>query len=375
MGFFCGVLDLDAEGMGGRSFNELRRICGGCGVGCAYVGGELAVIYAGDERLFDKPLQPLTVRHNGHLYTAVIASAEYPSANTELASDILGRYFEVGERCVCAMDMPFSAIIYDGRCGELLAYRSDGGDIPLFSAKKDGRIYFSTTLLPLYKLFGGSVRVNTRVLRDYICGGMRSVPEDLFCDIRVGSRGKGMLCTRFGESEVDIHASHYLLAPHRSLIGVAPPKSCPCDVESDLADVLQAYGYPQFDCYMPFFMSEARRAAAQGLRAVRIQDATAGEREYSAERAYLLSEICGARIIGVESSGSLVARSALKRMEKQLDALLDSYLDDESCVLYSLFEDGGITDADKKSRPLRIRKKGMLCQTVKWFENFGIVAV
>ena len=375
MGFFCGALSFDADGTNGRSFNELKRICGGGGVGCAYVGEELAVLYSGDGRLFDKPLQPLTVRHNGHLYTAVIVSAEYPAANTELASEMLQRYFEVGERCVCAMDMPFAAIVYDGRCGELLAYRSDGGDIPLFSAKKDGKIYFSTSLFPLYKLFGGCIRVNTRVLRDYISGGMRTLPEDLFCDIRVGGRGRGMLCTRFGESEVDIHASHCLLSPHRSLIGIAPPRSCPCDVEVELAEALLAYGYPQFDCYMPFFMSEARRAAAQGLRAVRIQDATAEALEYSAERAYLLSDICGVRIIGVEPSGSLVSRRALGRMEKQLDALLESYLDDESCVLYSIFEDGGVTDADKKSIPLRIRKKGMLCQTVKWFENFGIVAV
>lgn len=374
MGFFCGALSFDADGTSGRGFNELRRICGGCGMGCAYVGEKFSVLYAGDERVFEKPFQPLTTSHNGHFYTAVIASGEYPS-NTEHAEEMLQRYFEQGERCVCSMDMPFSAIIYDGRCGELLAYRSEGGDVPLFSAQKDGRIYFSTTLPPLYKLFGGCIRVNTRVLKDFICGNMRTVPEDLFCDIRVIKRGKGMLCTRFGESEVDIHASHYSLTPPRSLIGIAPQKSNTADIESDLIDVLLAYGYPQFDCYMPSFISEAARAASRGLRAVRIQDATSEVMGYSAERAYLLSEICGARIISVESRGIHITKRVLKSMEKQLDAILRTYLDDSSCVLYSIFDEGDIFDCDKKSIPLRIRKKGMLCQTVKWFENFGIVMV
>ena len=375
MGFFCGVLSFDESGAGGRNFNELRRICGDCGAGCAYVGEGFSVLYSSDERIFDKPLQPLTVRHNGHLYTAVIVSAEYPSVNTELAEEILRRYFEEGERCVCGMGVPFCAIIYDGRCGELLAYRSEGGDVPLFCAHKDGRIYFSNTLAPLYRLFGGCIRVKTRVLRDYLCGDMRSVPEDLFCDIRVICNGRGMLCTRFGESEVDIHASQYLFNSHKSLIGIAPPKNYSSDIEADLTEVLFAYGYPQFDCYMPAFMSEAKRAASQGLRGVRIQDATAVLREYSALRAYLLSEPCGARIISVQPRSSLIGGRALKRMERALDALLDSYLDDGSCVLYSIFEDGGVYDADKKSIPMRIRKKGMLCQTVKWFENFNIVAV
>ena len=373
MGFFCGVLSLDG---GETNFNELRRICNYQGAGCAYVSRDFSVLYAGDRKIFDKPLQPITRYHNGHPYTAVAISSEYHSDNTDLAGNILGKYFEEGDGCLSGIDLSFAALIYDGRCGELLACRSGGGDIPLFYAKKDGKIYFSTVLPPLYKLFGGCVRVNKRALEEYIGGEAQLLPADLFCDIRPIYSGKGVFCTRFGESEIDIHTSQYSLHPYGALIGVAPQRSYSGNIEAALTDTLLAFGYPQFDCYMPSFMGEARRANSERLRAIRIQDATFSEREYSAQRAYVLSELCGARIIAVDTRASLITRRAMRLMEKRIDKLLDEYIGDSSCVLYSVlgerYEDliGG-----KKSIPSRIRRKGMLCQTVMWFEHFNIVAV
>ena len=372
MGTFCGVLGFGTET---SDFNELRRLCG-MGVGCAYAGSEFSVIYFGDARVFEKPLQPVTVCHNGHLYTSVVISAEYPPSSTSLASEILGRYLEAGEGCFTHLNIPFAALIYDGRCGELLACRSGvaGGAVPLFFAKKGEKIYFSTSLFPLYRLFGGCIMVNKRVLREYICSDMAVAPADLFCDIRPIGRGRGVLCTRFGESEVDVHATQYFSQLPQALIGVAPQKSCADGIEGVLTDALFAYGYPQFDCYMPAFVSEVRRAAAQGLRAVRIQDATLESGEYCEQRAYVLSELCGMRIISVRSRASLMGKHAMKVMEKKIDGLLAPYIDDSSSVLYSIFEDRCAWE-NKKSIPSRIRTKGMLYQTVKWLEHFNIAIV
>lgn len=371
MRFFCGALDLDG---GKTDFNELRRICAPHGASCAGVTPEFSVLYAEGEGNAQVPSQPITVRHNGHLYAAVMITASRASLREDMTRDILRRYFETGEDCVGSIEEPFALLIYDGRCGELLACRSGGGEIPLFCSKRGSRIYFSTSLFPLYRLFGGCIRVKKRILREYLRRDICVAPAELFCDIRQIPCGKGVFCTRFGESEIDVYTPEYTLTPHRSLAGVPPARNFQGDIGAVLTETLFAYGYPQFDCYMPSFIEEARRAAARGVRSLRIQDATFGAREYSAQRAYALSELCGVRMIAADSRAFAISRRSARNMERRIDALLGEYLNDSACVLHSVFEGENILDRNKKSTPLRIREKGMLCQTVSWFEHFNIVA-
>lgn len=370
MEFFCASLRLH----GGRTdFNVLRRMCAGR-TGCAYVSREFSAICTGGGESLRNAAQPLTVSHNGHPYTAVVLAKTHLRHGSDVAAEVLEGYLEEGQRYIQGLDFPFSMLIYDGRCAELLACRSSLGGFGLFMARCADGIYFCSSLTPLFRAFLGCVRVDRRVLRSYLCGECGSLPDRLFCDIRPIGRGEGVLCTRLGESEVELGGARYGRERTCGVSGVLPQRSYAGGVERVLEEVLFTYGYPCFDLYMPSFIEEGKRAAAEGIRNVRIQDGTySGGVAPALERARLLSAICGADVTPTPARATLASRRAMRAMEKDLDALLREYLSDRSCVLHTLLDKGDLEEIyAQKSIPLRIRKKGMLCQTVTWLRHFNI---
>lgn len=370
MGAFCAALRFDGRA---TDFNALRRICGGRG-GCAFVSREFSVIYTSRDGARGDACEPVTVRHNGHLYTAAVIADAHLGAEQSIAREVLEGYLEEGERYVHSLDFPYAMLIFDGRCAELLACRSPCGGFPLFFAARGSELYVSSSLTSLFGVLGGCVRVNKSALRAHVCGGYGAFPHGLFCDIHPIERGRGMLCTRFGESRIDVGRGEYNSHARSGTVGLVPDKSRGYDVRQALSEALLAYGYPQFDAFMPAFIAEAKRAEREGIRNVRIQDGTLELcEEYAIERAYLLSELLGTRVTPCAPRSPLQSRRSLRALEKEIDALLAPLLQSSSSVLYSLFERKTLLGEEtEKSIPLRIRRRGMLYQTAMWIESFGV---
>ncbi len=365
---FCGAVDL----CGGEvSFSALRRMCGSRTTGCAFINGAFGLICDGG---FDESqLQPVTLSYNDRLYTAAAICETPDGENGRIAQAALEGYIEEGEDFIRRFDFPYALALYDGRCGELLLTKGHLGDVPLFFCARDGKAYFSTSLFAFFRLFGGAVRVSRQALVAHIEGKMSAMPSALFPNIDYVKAGQGILCSRLGVSHYVGTQRAYVYEPKRVVTGDIPPKAPKGQMRKYLSDALYAFGYPQFDCYMPALMSYLTAKAACG--SVRVEDPTLmADKAYSAERAQRLGRAAGVRTVCVRGMAGGVSKLQLKAMEKEIDATLLPYLDANGGVLRVI--SSAVSHANgEKDIAARIRKKGMLAQTAMWFESFDLVLV
>ncbi len=371
---FCGCLNFER---GAVEFSVLKRMCGLHSVGCAFINKEYGVLCDGVADLSESVLQPVTVRYNNSLFTAAVISDRHIHAGGSLAQAVLEGYIEEGEEYVRRLDFPYALALYDGRCGELLLAKGHAGDKPLFYTVKDGAVYFASSLRPLLRLYGGCVRINKRILKKHLEGGYTHLPEGLFCDISSVRAGHSLLCSRLGQSDVPTLRGMYAFDSFPDSRGDVPSLSARADMRRALTDALFAFDYPQFDCYMPSLMEYLSAAKSRGVSHVRVGDPTAVLcSEYAAERADRLGTLWDVEITSVPAPSDASAKKSLKSMEKELDGILGEYIGSHECILRRLTDTESIEAiGEEKSIPLRIRKKGMLCQTAMWFESFNLVLV
>ena len=371
---FCGCLDF---GRGVAELSALKKMSGLYGVGCAFINKEYGILCDGVNELSDTSLQPVTVSYNNSLYTAAVVCDGRASANGSVSRAVLEGYLEEGDEYIRRLDFPYALALYDGRCGELLLAKGHTGDKPLFYTMKDGAVYFASSLRPLIRLYGGCVRVNKAVLLAHLGGAFGTMPEGLFFDIKPLKVGYSLLCTRLGQSVVPTLQGVYPFEGTGGMKGDAVALSYTRDVRRTLTDALFAFGYPQFDCYMPSVAEYLDAAKTQGIKRVCMQDRVLEiSEEYSAERADRLGALFGVEITAVSPEDTRMSKRALKSMERELDAILSEYMSAPNCILHRLSVSELIKRADEeKSIPLRIRKKSMLCQTAMWFESFDLVLI
>ena len=366
---FCGALNFEG---GIRSFSDLQRMRTERGAGCAFINGEYAVLCYGEsgESAFS---QPVTVKHNGALYTAVIiADSEVLYEAEGLAASVLTGCIEEGEEYLKRLDFGFSLAIYDGKCGELLLLRSGGGANALFYVVRDNGIYFSSSLFCLMRLYGGCVRIESEALRKYITGDHSPLPRGLFKDILPIKAGEGILCTRWGINKV--YMNEGVCIPKYEAECEALEYTAKADIRRALTDSLFAFGYPQFDFTMPALLRRIDEARARGERKIYLEEPMLCENErYFSERNEGLCRTLGVEIVSARCEKRTVSARALKGMDKALDAILKDLLSDSACVLHRLGTD--ILDNAEKERDiaLKIRKKALLCQCALWFEKFNVV--
>lgn len=371
---FCGCLNFER---GAVELSVLKRMCGLHSVGCAFINKEYGVLCDGVDALSEPALQPVTVRYNNALFTAAVLSDRHVRSGGSLAEAVLEGYIEEGAEYVRRLDFPYALALYDGRCGELLLAKGHAGDKPLFYTVKDGAVYFASSLRPLVRLYGGCVRINKRILKKHLEGEYTNLPEGLFCDIFSVRAGHSLLCSRLGQSDVPTLRGVYAFDSFSDSRGDVVPLSARADMRRALTDALFAFDYPQFDCYMPSLMEYLSAAKSRGARHARVGDPTAVLcSEYAAERADRLGTLWDVEIMSVPAPSDAWAKKSLKSMEKELDGILGEYLSSHECILRRLTDTESIESiGEEKSIPLRIRKKGMLCQTAMWFESFNLVLV
>lgn len=373
---FCGALNFEEERI---SFSMLKRMYGLHGAGCAYINREFGIMCGGEGDFDECSLQPVTVRYNNALYTAAIVAPErMRGMEGSTAQGVLEGYFEEGEEYIRRLEFPYALALYDSRCGELLLAKGEKGDKPLFYTFRDGTMYFATSLRPLFRLYGGCVRVNKKVLVSHISGEYSTIPEELFCDIRPIRPSRRLVCSRFGHTEVPAPVGVGIKERQSDMDSfVLPEYSKKTDMRRILTDSLFAFDYPQFDCFMPSLLPYVKAAAADGRTEVDILDSLADNyADYSLERAERIGSLYGVDVRVSATADACVSARELKAMEKQIDTVLSEYLQSPYGVSESLVSDELLDEIyDDKSVQRRIHRKGMLCQTAMWFECYNLVLV
>ena len=368
MNGFCGAFNLSRDAV---NFSVLRRIRCSQGGGCAFMNNEFGILCDGVPMGKEADRwQPTTVRYNNALYTSAIImdnAGEGIEANT--SSALLEGYLEEGERYFNRLDFAYALVMYDGRCGELMLRKGYRGDKPLFYTLRDNTLYFSTSLQSILKLYGGCVKVNKKALDRFIFDAPSPQPQNLFYNISYLGVGEMLICSSFGYDVVRRDGANDL--SRGEVQRVLPHVSYAKDGDMDkiLTDALFVFGYPQFDCHMPSLMWAVRTADRDKVYG--IDDRLYCEyKDYAVYRAERVGAAFGVDVFPLSEVRSRPSARELRLMDRAIDRLLDGNKDD----LEGLFDRSLIYAArDEKNIPLRIRRKGMMYQTVIWRRHFNIV--
>ena len=367
----CGALDFNNRAV---DFSTLKKIRSARGGGCAFINNEFGVLCDGNTLCANEIIQPVTVKYNNSLYTAAIimdnAAKELESST---AQAILEGYFEEGEDYFRRLDFSFALVLYDGRCGELLLRKGYRGDKPLFYTVKEGTLYFSSSLRSLIRLYGGCVKISKQALAMHILSAPSVFPTGLFRDIRSVPSGGALICSAFGQSLVLSNGGHGFLGEGTECELSHTPYNKKTDMRRILSETLFAFGYPQFDCFLPSLLSEIKQKKGSGIYSLN-EVLFVDFPEYAAERAEVIGRSWGIDIRTAGECNYTPLQKEIKAIERAVDCLLEEMLSDTSSPLCRIFESELYERVWEQSDVyLRIRQKAMICQTQIWAESFNLV--
>ena len=135
-----------------------------------------------------------------------------------------------------------------------------------------------------------------------------------------------------------------------------------------LREVLYAFDYPQFDCLMPSFLRDARRAELEG--GVVADGTLCTDIAYSLERRDRLSTLIGYRPRCAPPSKGVLRERELKKMEKVLKEIFLGLDRDKLRLIFGRDIEEEIGREGNTAR--RIRYIGMAIQTEAWLEGYGV---
>ena len=140
-----------------------------------------------------------------------------------------------------------------------------------------------------------------------------------------------------------------------------------------LSETLFAFGYPQFDCFLPSLLSEIKQKKGSGIYSLN-EVLFVDFPEYAAERAEVIGRSWGIDIRTAGECNYTPLQKEIKAIERAVDCLLEEMLSDTSSPLCRIFESELYERVWEQSDVyLRIRQKAMICQTQIWAESFNLV--
>ena len=391
MNAFCGAVDYKSSRV---DFELLKRMSAYFGKGnninlTAGVISGCAIICAGSEA--DGSFQPLIRDCGGHEYmsAALIDGDSLQSAEgSYMAESLIEGYVGSGMSYLERLCAPMCAVIFNGAFGETVLISDRNSRGALYYTLRGSTMYFSSelrSLLSVIEVYEGSIKVDKDALRRHIMMPNEFFGESLFLGVHAIREGEGIIFSRFGISEFKTGGARESERGYGAFSGGVP--ICMGDGRNICASaeaMLDLFGYPQFDIYMPSLIERLERARASdgGRRRPMLESipARAGLNErYLSGRASVIgkaygvsvrSDICNRRDRSAQDSLYIL------RSKKLLEEALKRALCDGECVLYKLFDRKTLRSLSilkhEKNIPARVRLAGMLYQTVKWFERYNI---
>ena len=389
MNGFCGAVDYKDPNI---DFDILKRmsvylgrregrvleagVLPGCAIICASYGGGFA---------------PLIKSCGGREYMAVaLASADNsPMAEPQyVAESLVERYVSDTAACLAVSCSAVCAVIFNGAFGETVMLSDKASEQSIYYTRQGSTLYFSNELravLSVIESYEGSIKVRKSALQKHLIAPDPLGVEELFVELGCVRSGRGIILSNFGMSEFEMDGDAEDSAKGRTTGVIIPPDSIMTfGICQSAVSILDLFGYPQFDVYLPTLIDRLERARASvGAKRRWIPESVPLSSglswTYLTERAKILSraygitvrtELCSRRTVGVAD------RICLYRAFRYILKALNKELEDEKCILYEIFDDKKLCVRNllkrEKSIPRRVRLAGMLYQTSIWFKKYNI---
>ncbi len=368
-----GIIDFSGNNI---SFTELEKmslrqaLCGreSC---TAFLGGGVGMIF----RPFcgsDEP-QPKIITESGcSLVICVDSHTLTPSAVAE-------KYAVYGMSFAEHLQGDFAIALYDGKRELLLLLRSRSGRLPLYYREQEGRVRYASLL---WGLIDDDSAIKRDKLREHIFAPAGSFDgADIYADICRVRAGECVAFSRFGRTAFMLEGS----VSNGEIGAACSPYFIykPDKLSEYLSDSLIAFGYPQFDAYVPSVLELFRRIDGE----LSFYDCSWGvSSSYAKERAAALSSLCGIRAITVPSYSDENVCGAMTKMYVDLAAAVSALNDSERTLLYSIFDraeysrilslsEKGAKKEDAQMLFQSIRILGMLMQTCMWLQSSSFLLI
>ena len=185
-----------------------------------------------------------------------------------------------------------------------------------------------------------------------------------------------LVCSSFGQSMVAKDGVMNLLGGDCQERIIPTEYNKGRDLRRMLSEALFAFGYPQFDCYMPSLMQGIKRQTSVSSQMAYGTDEVLYEEypRYAVHRAERLGSAWGIDLCPSSCGQFKPSSKELRAIDRELDKILDEMYAQRNCAIKRIFEDSVIEAViNEKNIPLRIRRKGMICQTEMWSESLGLV--
>lgn len=390
MNAFCGAVDYKSSTV---DFELLKRMSIYLGGGrdrllCAGVLPGCAVVCSGEAGA--DAFQPVIRECGGRKYMSAALSDGEAAQMTEgayLAESLIEGYIGGGMSSLERLYEGVCAVIFDGAFGETVLISDRGSHQSIYYTLQGSAMYFSSELraiLSVIETFEGRIKVDKDALRRHVMLPNEFLGERLFSGVRCVRSGEGIIFSGFGISEFRTEGMDKG-EDGRVFSGAVPIRTDEGrDVCAEAEAMLDLFGYPQFDIYMPSLIERLERARSAGSGRGRVMlegiPARSGlTQRYLHERARVIGRAYGISVrsnicVGREkASGDTLY---VLRAKRRLEGMLSRELENERCVLYELFDPKVLRSfcllKQEKNIPARVRLAGMLYQTVRWFEKYNI---